>query len=66
MKTYIATADNGKQYFCFYFFSSHKANSRANRDDARTAWKKAHGWQSPCIIVHTSLSDNYGEQVLKP
>lgn len=43
MKRYIAYADNGRDYTEFFFYSDHRANSKANVADAVREYKRKHG-----------------------
>lgn len=43
MKTYIAQADTGRDFIEFVFYSEHRANSKANIEDAQKCYKKFHG-----------------------
>lgn len=40
---YEASADNGRDYFTFEFKSEHRANSKANKEDANREYKRSHG-----------------------
>lgn len=43
-RTYIAQAQIGKGSISFVFRSEHRANSKANINDARTCWRIKHGF----------------------
>ena len=51
-KVYTAKADTGRDYITFQFTSAHRANSKANKDDARRAYCRKHG-HAPQIISTT-------------
>lgn len=44
MRKYLATFDNGHDYFEVEFESEHRAGSKANAEDARWAMKQKYGW----------------------
>ena len=44
MRKYLATFDNGHDYFEVEFESEHRAGSKANAEDARYTMKQKHGW----------------------
>ena len=55
-RRYVAWADNGDNFFEFEFFSEHRANSKANYEDAIRQWKSKHGRRSVCVIKQTFLN----------
>lgn len=55
MKNYIAYGFNGGARVCFQFESAHRANSKANIDDANNVYKKHHGHRIE--IVNTARSE---------
>ncbi len=52
---YSATADTGRDFVSFDFTSCHRANSKANFDDAVIEYKKKHGYKSIIKILSTTL-----------
>lgn len=58
MRKYIAFYDDGHDYGEFSFSSSHRANSKANLADAKTAAQRKFGFKrAVCIrITRTQLS----------
>ena len=42
-RKYEAYADNGHDYFTFEFYSKHRANSKANIEDAKREYRHKHG-----------------------
>lgn len=42
-RQYTACCDDGHDYFSFEYYSNHKANSKANEEDARNYYKNQHG-----------------------
>lgn len=42
-RQYTAYCDNGHEYFDFEFYSEHRANSKANIEDAKRHYKRKHG-----------------------
>lgn len=44
MRKYIATFDNGHDYFTVEFESEHRAGSKANAEDAKYALRRKHGY----------------------
>lgn len=43
VRNYMAYADNGRDYVEFEFCSEHRANSKANKEDAMKDYKRKHG-----------------------
>ena len=66
MREYLATADNGHDYIYFFFCSDYRAGSKANKQDAITAYKKAHGRMRPIKIINITRQHANGEPVLMP
>ena len=60
-KRYLAFYDNGHDFGEFTFFSTHRANSRANLDDARHEAAKKWGWRYARAIRITSTVRDYNE-----
>lgn len=58
-RLYIAYCDDGRSYFEFYFYSAHRAGSKANADDAREHYASRHG-QRNFKILSVSRSDAEG------
>ena len=48
-RLYEAKADNGHDYLYFQFYSTHRAGSKANHEDARREYKRLHGY-APKIL----------------
>ena len=44
LKQYQARMDNGHEYFEFYFTSTHRANSKPNKEDCMKQYRKLHGY----------------------
>ena len=42
-RQYTAHADTGRDYISFEFYSEHRANSKANIEDAKAYYKRKHG-----------------------
>lgn len=42
-RQYTALADTGRDYISFEFYSEHRANSKANIEDAQNYYKRNHG-----------------------
>ena len=55
-KQYTASADTGRDYVKFEFWSEHRANSKANFEDAIKHYKKKHGNNSDIKILNTSYN----------
>ena len=66
MREYIASAYDGHDYIFFFFCSNHRAGSKANNQDALTAYKKAHGRNRSIKIVNITRQQSNGEPVLMP
>lgn len=59
-RKYIASCDNGHDYFSFEFYSTHRANSKANKEDAIYEFHRSFGWRKPTPkILNTYLCDYY-------
>lgn len=54
-RTYTAFCDNGHDYFSFEFESEHRANSKANKEDAYYAGKRRLGWSRRFDVKSTEL-----------
>ena len=59
-RTYIAIIDTGRDYVYFVFYSEHRANSKANIEDAKNAYKRKHG-RKPYRVSYTSLAKDCDE-----
>lgn len=59
IRHYTAFYDDGHDYGEFTFSSCHKANSKPNLEDAKTAAKKKYGYKrANCIrIVSTQIAE---------
>lgn len=53
-RQYTAYADTGRDYITFEFYSEHRANSKANKEDANRYYKRMHG--HGLKIISTSLN----------
>lgn len=42
-REYLAYADNGRDYIEFTFYSTHRANSKDNKSDAESHYRRRHG-----------------------
>ena len=42
-KLYEASADTGRDFVTFFFYSEHRARSKANKADAVSEYRKKHG-----------------------
>ena len=40
---YLAVGDTGRDFIDFEFYSSHRANSKANYEDAQREYRRKHG-----------------------
>lgn len=60
-KRYSAFYDNGHDFGEFTFYSSHRANSKANLADARREAAKRWGWRYARAIRITSTVRDYNE-----
>lgn len=54
-RRYLAGADTGRDFITFEFISDHRANSKANKEDAREFFKRKHGHYVK--ILNTYLID---------
>lgn len=54
-KQYEAYADTGRDYIYFTFYSSHRANSKANKEDAEKSFYRKTGRKVK--IISTCRSD---------
>lgn len=56
-KTYCAVLDDGHDYIDFEFESSYRANSKANKEDCKSAYFASHSYKEAARIdwnnVHT-------------
>ena len=50
MRNYLARCDDGHDYFEFEFCSDHRANSKANLEDAKNYYRRHHGKRKFTII----------------
>ena len=59
MKNYIAFYDDGHDFGEFPFTSEHRANSKANIEDAKKAAEKRYGYKRAKVltIINTQLDD---------
>lgn len=58
IRTYIAHCDDGHDFFDCEFESEHRANSKANYEDAKRKINKSHGRNSRSyIILKTYIKD---------
>lgn len=48
-RKYIAYGDTGRDYIEWVFYSTRRANSKANKEDAARTYKKQHGY-SPKVM----------------
>lgn len=42
-RKYLCRADDGHDFFEFEFYSKHRANSKANYEDAKKKYRKCYG-----------------------
>ena len=49
-RKYLCRADDGHDFFEFEFYSKHRANSKANHEDARNEYRSQHGRRSFKIL----------------
>lgn len=57
-RNYEAKADNGRDFVAFTFYSSHRAGSKENFEDASRTYKRKHG-HSIKILDTTLVPDDY-------
>lgn len=55
-RQYSAYADNGRDYISFEFYSEHRANSKANFEDAIKYYKRQHGRNMKIKIISTTYN----------
>lgn len=55
-RQYSAYADTGAYYVGFEFYSTHRANSKANFEDAIKHYKKKHGHRARIKVISTSYN----------
>lgn len=55
---YLCRADDGHDFFEFEFYSNHRANSKANYEDAKKEYRKKHGKRN-FKIIDTTRYDCY-------
>ena len=53
-RLYTAFYDDGHDYGSFEFYSSHRANSKANLEDAKRVFRQRHGFNRSRQITITS------------
>jgi hypothetical protein len=59
-RTYIARIDTGRDFVYFVFYSEHRANSKANIEDAKKTYKRKHG-HNPYKVTRTTLASDCDE-----
>ena len=56
-RKYIAMFDNGHDYFTVEYYSSHRAGSKANAEDAKDAMHRKLGWSRKARLVSVERYD---------
>lgn len=51
----MAYADNGHEFIYFSFCSEHRANSRANKEDAEEEYRRKHGHKVKIISTERGI-----------
>lgn len=54
-RRYEAYADNGRDFITFEFYSMHRANSKANIEDAKREYRYKHGHSIKVINTYRSF-----------
>ena len=54
-RKYEAYADNGRDFITFDFYSTHRANSKANIEDAKREYRLKHGHSIKVINTYRSF-----------
>lgn len=54
-RKYLASCDDGHDHFQFEFYSEHKANSKANIEDAMNYHNKHYGHHRGMEVIETYL-----------
>ena len=56
-RKYLASCDDGHDYFQFEFYSEHRANSKANKEDAVIEARKRYGKHVKIEVIETYLQE---------